>query len=427
MSADKIEPRLRNVVENERLRASRLGAAPEEIDQRAFDVIISHDETAEAAEDPSEEDRPAALEQLHTQILQSQASIPAKLDEIGAPAERTVHRLANAVSTRLTLPQMTALSELDEVAIIRSDAPEIVTCINESVHVIEATQTWSGLHANGDDVRVALLDTGADKTHPALAGKIVAEANTTAEPLTVVGNHATHTAGTIVSQDPVYRGIAWGADLVNIKVLTAFGSGTPSWVINGLAEAVLLRARVVSMSLGWSEVYMGWVCNDADCVLCVAADNAVRLGVAVVVAAGNEGPAGARPPFAIRHPGAARRVLTVGATDKVKVMAPWSSIGPGSGRLSPLSPLRITKPEVAAPGVNITSSVLGGGFGMMSGTSMATPHVAALAAILISKRHSLRPMEVKKLIEDSCQPLPLVPDDTGYGLISAYGSALRVV
>ena len=427
MSADKIEPRLRNVVENERLRASRLGAAPEEIDQRAFDVIISHDETAEAAEDPSEEDRPAALEQLHTQILQSQAPILAKLDEIGAPAERTVHRLANAVSTRLTLPQMTALSELDEVAIIRSDAPEIVTCINESVHVIEATQTWSGLHANGDDVRVALLDTGADKTHPALAGKIVAEANTTTEPLTAVGNHATHTAGTIVSQDPVYRGIAWGADLVNIKVLTAFGSGTPSWVINGLAEAVLLRARVVSMSLGWSEVYMGWVCNDADCVLCVAADNAVRLGVAVVVAAGNEGPAGARPPFAIRHPGAARRVLTVGATDKVKVIAPWSSIGPGSGRLSPLSPLRITKPEVAAPGVNITSSVVGGGFGMMSGTSMATPHVAALAAILISKRHSLRPMEVKKLIEDSCQPLPLVPDDTGYGLISAYGSALRVV
>jgi hypothetical protein len=406
MSADKIEPRLQNVVENERLRASRLGADPEEIDQRAFDVIISHAETAEATEDPSEEDRPAALEQLHTQILQSQASILAKLDEIGAPAERTVHRLANAVSTRLTLPQMTALSELDEVAIIRSDAPEMVTCINESVHV---------------------MDTGADKTHPALAGKIVAEANTTTEPLTVVGNHATHTAGTIVSQDPVYRGIAWGADLVNIKVLTAFGFGTPSWVINGLAEAVLLRARVVSMSLGWSEVFMGWVCNDADCVLCVAADNAVRLGVAVVVAAGNEGTAGARPPFAIRHPGAARRVLTVGATDKVKVLAPFSSIGPGSGRLSPLSPLRITKPEVAAPGVNVTSSVLGGGFGMMSGTSMATPHVAALAAILISKRHSLRPMEVKKLIEDSCQPLPLVPDDTGYGLISAYGSALRVV
>ena len=427
MSADKIEPRLHNVVENERLRASRLGADPEEIDQRAFDVIISHAETAEAAEDPSEEDRPAALEQLHTQILQSQASILAKLDEIGAPAERTVHRLANAVSTRLTLPQMTALSELDEVAIIRSDAPEMVTCINESVHVIEATQTWSGLHANGHDVRVALLDTGADKTHPALAGKIVAEANTTTEPLTVVGNHATHTAGTIVSQDPVYRGIAWGADLVNIKVLTAFGFGSPSWVIDGLAEAVLLRARVVSMSLGWSEVFMGWVCNDADCVLCVAADNAVRLGVAVVVAAGNEGTAGARPPFAIRHPGAARRVLTVGATDKVKVLAPFSSIGPGSGRLSPLSPLRITKPEVAAPGVNVTSSVLGGGFGMMSGTSMATPHVAALAAILISKRHSLRPMEVKKLIEDSCQPLPLVPDDTGYGLISAYGSALRVV
>lgn len=427
MSADKIEPRLQNLVDNERLRAGRLGVASDEIDQQAFDVIISHAEPVEAAEDPSEDDRPAALEQLHSQILQSQAPILATLDQIGAPAERTVHQLANAVSTRLTLPQMTALSELDEVALIRSDAPEMVTCINETVHVIEATQAWHGLHANGHDVRVALLDTCADKNHPALVGKIVAEANTTTEPITVVGNHATHTAGTIVSQDPVYRGIAWGADLINIKVLTAFGFGSPSWVIAGLTQAVLLGARVVSMSLGWSEVFMGWVCGNADCVLCVAADNAVRLGVAVVVAAGNEGTAGARPPFAIRHPGAARRVLTVGATDKVKVLAPFSSIGPGSGRLSPASPLRITKPEVAAPGVNVTSSVLGGGFGVMSGTSMATPHVAALAAILISKRHSLRPMEVKKLIEDSCQPLPLVPDDTGYGLISVYGSTLRAV
>ena len=155
MSADKIEPRLQNLVDNERLRASLLGVASDEIDQQAFDVIISHAEPAEAAEDPSEDDRPAALEQLHSQILQSQAPILARLDQIGAPAERTVHQLANAVSTRLTLPQMTALSELDEVALIRSDAPEMVTCINETVHVIEATQAWHGLHANGQDVRVA--------------------------------------------------------------------------------------------------------------------------------------------------------------------------------------------------------------------------------------------------------------------------------
>ena len=135
MSADKIEPRLQNLAGNERLRASLLGVASDEIDQQAFDVIISHAEPAEAAEDPSEDDRPAAVEQLHSQILQSQAPILARLDQIGAPAERTVHQLANAVSTRLTLPQMTALSELDEVALIRSDAPEMVTCINETGRV----------------------------------------------------------------------------------------------------------------------------------------------------------------------------------------------------------------------------------------------------------------------------------------------------
>src|SRR5262249_22842933 len=74
----------------------------------------------------------------------------------------------------------------------------------------------------------------------------------------------------------------------------------------------------------------------------------------------------------IRHPGAARRVITVGAVDKAKVLAPFSSTGPGAARLSPGSAIRWTKPDRAGPGVNIVSSVLGGGFAAFSGTSMAT-------------------------------------------------------
>jgi serine protease AprX len=426
MADEKFERRLLNVVETERLRSRRAGMSPEEFERVPFEVTVSHQERIEAPEDVSIDQREEAVAGLASRIEQSQAPILARLAEIAPDEERTVHQLVNAVTTRLTLLQMRALSELDEVEIIRSEAPEMVTCMNETVQVIEATEAWSELHATGDDVRVALLDTGADKNHPALAGKVVDEVSTVpTEPVTVRGNHGTHTAGTIVSNDSVYRGVAWEADLINIKVLTAFGFGQPSFVIQGLTEAVLRRARVASISLGWSELW-GWVCNDADCVLCQAADNAVRLGVCVVVAAGNEGNAAVKPPFLVRHPGAARRVVTVGATDKAKVLAPFSSVGPGSGRLSPPSPIRVTKPEVAGPRVAVVSSVLGGGFGSLSGTSMATPHVAGLAALLIQKRHHLRPVHVKKLLEESCEPLNYGVDDVGYGLINAYGSTLRV-
>jgi len=241
----------------------------------------------------------------------------------------------------------------------------------------------------------------------------------------VPGLHATHVAGTVASNDVVFRGIAPQADLINIKVLTAAGFGTPTSVIQGLEQSVRRGALVASLSLGWSEIFMGWVCNNADCILCQAADNAVRLGVTVVVAAGNEGTAGARPPFAIRHPGAARKVITVGAVDKAKVLAAFSSTGPGSGRLSPASPIRLTKPDVAAPGVNIVSSVLGGGFTALSGTSMATPHVSGLAALVLQKNAGLTPTMVKKLIEETCEPLENTPNQVGYGLVNAYAAVLR--
>ena len=145
----------------------------------------------------------------------------------------------------------------------------------------------------------------------------------------------------------------------------------------------------------------------------------------VVVAAGNEGNAGAKPPFAIRHPGAARRVITVGAVDKSKQLASFSSLGPSSGRLSPGSPLRLTKPDLSAPGVQIISSVLGGGFGALNGTSMASPHVAGLAALMLQKNPALTPMMVKKLLEDTSEPVTLAPNQAGYGVINAYAAILR--
>jgi serine protease AprX len=421
MATDKIEPRLATLIEHKKIRARAKGIAIAPKEEEPIDVTISHVEEHHATEG---RDRGEELANLAERTRRSQEPVLKKLADFKIK-ESTIHTLTNAVTTKLTPSQIQAVAELDDVKIVRLESLDQVTCMNESVRVIEAIEARDDFSVNGRGIKVAILDTGVDKNHPALLGKVVDEISTAAEPITVPGNHATHVAGTVASNDVVFRGVAPQADIVNIKVLTAFGFGTPSSVIDGLDQAVRRGALVASLSLGWSEIFHSWVCNDADCILCVAADNAVRLGVTVVVAAGNEGTAGGNPPFAIRHPGAARRVITVGAVDKAKGPASFSSLGPSSGRLSPTSAIRLTKPDVCAPGVQITSSVLGGGFGALSGTSMSTPHVAGVVALILQKNPALTPAMVKKLLENTGEPLPFPPNQTGYGLVNAYGVVMR--
>ena len=420
MSTEKFEPRLQNLIEERRVRAFARGLSAAEVDEETIEVTISHHDYLRA---DVAEDRERAIGDLENRISASQQPILGALERLGAREQTTVFSLANAVTARLTPRQLEEIAEVDEVQIIRLEAEEAVTCMNESVFAIEVPEAREDLEFNGRGVRVAILDSGVDRNHPALAGKVVDEVSTTTEAVSIPGSHGTHVAGTVASNDAVYRGIAYQADIINIKVLTASGSGMPQWVIAGLEQAVRRGALVANLSLGWSEVFHGWVCNDADCILCQAADNAVRLGVTVVVAAGNEGTAGGSQ-LKIRHPGAARRVITVGAVDKAKNLASFSSPGPGSGRLSPGSSIRFTKPDLCAPGVGITSSTTGGGFASFNGTSMASPHVAGVAALILEKDAGLKPMMVKKLLEGSCEPIPALPNQVGYGLVNAYAALM---
>jgi len=421
MGNPKIEPRLEAHIDQEKSRASAGGMSAAAVDDMPIPVTISH---AQAMRGEMMDTGAMSLDDLGARTQRSQKPILDKLRAMKAP-DVTTYQLANALTTRLTPRQIEAVAELDEVRMVRLEALDNVTCMRHSANVIEARDAATDFRASGRDIRVAILDSGVDPDHPALLGKVVDAISTTPEGVNVPGNHGTHVAGTVASNDAVHRGIAPQADLINIKVLTAGGNGQPGWVIQGLEQAVRRGALVANLSLGWSEVFHGWVCNDADCILCEAADNAVRLGVTVVVAAGNEGNAGAKPPYAIRHPGAARHVITVGAVDNTKTLAGFSSLGPCSGRLGPGSAIRLTKPDLAAPGVGIMSSVLGGGFAAFNGTSMASPHVAGLAALVLEKNRALTPRMVKKLLEDSCERLTFAPNETGYGIINAYAALLR--
>jgi serine protease AprX len=231
MSTEKFEPRLQNLIDERRTRAFERGLSAAEVDEERIEVTISHHDYLRAVEG---EDRERAIGDLKSRISQSQQPILSALESVGARERATVFSLANAVTTQLTPSQLEEIAAVDEVQMIRLEAQEAVTCMNESVHTMEVPEAREDLNFTGRGVRVAILDSGVDRNHPALLGKVVDEITTTTENVSIPGSHGTHVAGTVASNDPIYRGVAYQADIINIKVLTAAGGGMPQWVIAGL-------------------------------------------------------------------------------------------------------------------------------------------------------------------------------------------------
>jgi thermitase len=230
---------------------------------------------------------------------------------------------------------------------------------------IDAPEGWEaaglgGFPATGG-VRVGVVDTGIDQTHPDLSGQTVACAESLEMPL-VVGQcpddngHGTHVAGTIAAKANNgigVAGVAFNADLVVCKALDEFGSGTVADVANCIAWTRSQGAKVISLSLTG---------GDTD-VLADAVRNAWNggNGALVVAAAGNDGDS------TLEYPAAYPEAMSVAATDDRDAHADFSNTN--------------ADVEIAAPGVDVLSTVPGG-YELDSGTSMATPHVSGAAAVL---------------------------------------------
>ena len=321
------------------------------------------------------------------------------LSERFSIAPRTEFRLAfDGFTVRVDIGTLRSILESEDLPFsFYPDLPVNAT-LADSVAQIGADQLHAQTDANGDAVTglgvvVAILDTGVDYDHPDLGGgfgpgyKVVGGydfVNDDPDPMDDNG-HGTHVAGIVAASGGI-EGVAPDATILAYKVLSASGSGSMSDVILGIEAAMdpdgdgdtSDHADVISMSLGGS--------GDVDDPVCISVAEAVAAGIVVVVAAGNSGPALGT----VASPGLAPEAVTVGAADDSWALAEFSSRG--------TMPDLAIKPEISAPGVDIVSTIPGDGYGSMSGTSMATPHVSGGAALLIQLHPTWTPEQVKSAI-----------------------------
>ena len=257
----------------------------------------------------------------------------------------------------------------------------------------------------GTGVRVAVLDTGIQLDHPDLAANIGGGYNALnpRKPANDGNGHGTHVAGTIgaVNNSIGVVGVAPNVTLHAVRVLNDAGRGFLSDLIEGLDRCRSRNIRIVNMSLGASSDNQSF--HDAISI-------AYASGIVLVAAAGNNGGGYGTGTGQVDYPAAYPEVIAVSATDQYDSFAVFSSSGPAV--------------DLAAPGVDVRSTINGSNYATWSGTSMATPHVSAAAAIRVALHPTESPEQVKAALQSTAINLGLPSDQQGAGLVDAYAAAL---
>ncbi|MFD4552304.1 S8 family serine peptidase [Streptomyces sp. NPDC058466] len=289
--------------------------------------------------------------------------------------------------------------------------------LDKSVPQIGAPTAWAAGY-DGKGVKIAVLDTGVDATHPDLKDQVIAAKNfSTSADATDKFGHGTHVAsiaaGTGAKSNGKYKGVAPGAKILNGKVLSDDGYGDDSSILAGMEWAADQGADVVNLSLGGGDT------PEIDPLEAEVNKLSEQKGILFAIAAGNDGDFGEQT---VGSPGSAADALTVGAVDDNDKLASFSSRGPGlDGAI---------KPDVTAPGVDITAAAAPGslidkevgekppGYLTISGTSMATPHVAGAAAILKQEHPDWTFAELKSALTGSAKGGKYTPFQQGSGRIA---------
>lgn len=273
---------------------------------------------------------------------------------------------------------------------------------------IDAEEVWQQAGNTGAGVNVAVLDTGIDTDHPDLATNLegwYSCVNRDTSNVEDRNGHGTHTSGTIAAlyNEIGVVGVGPDIDLYAVQIsrgtrirLTDIVEGI-NWCIGTLNDTNQDNdIQVMSMSFG------GGYSSSENSALQTAYD----AGIVLVASAGNQNGG------AVTYPAALSQVIAVSAVDKYDHIASFSSIG--------------SEVELAAPGVNIYSTYIGGAYGTMSGTSMACPHVSGVAALYIASSPGSTPEQVRLALRTSAEDLGATGKDNlyGYGLVDAEKAVL---
>ncbi|PYZ91712.1 peptidase S8 [Salipaludibacillus keqinensis] len=282
---------------------------------------------------------------------------------------------------------------------------------NGEVEALGQTVPWGVPHVQGtaaqeegytgDSVKVAILDTGVDNTHEDLAANVkgghsVFDDADNSDPYYDENGHGTHVAGTVgaVNNDLGVIGVAYDADLYAVKVLNNAGSGTLAGIAEGIEWSIDNEMDIINMSLGGSQ---------GSSILEEFSDLAYDEGVLVVAAAGNSGNRGGNNDT-VGYPANYDSVIAVAAIDENNNRASFSSSGPAV--------------EISAPGVSVLSTIPGNDYAAFNGTSMASPHVAGVAAQVWQAKPELSNEELRDLLNETAQSLGSA-SQYGHGLVQS--------
>lgn len=413
--------------------------------------------------------RRALVDALRARADHQQADLRGWLDARGV--EYRSYWISNAIWARLSAQDLAELALRGDVARVAANPayplqlpaeplgpmPSEIRAIEWGVNMIRAPEVWAeGFEGQG--VVIAGQDTGYDWDHPALInhyrgwdGSAATHdynwhdsihnssgnpcGNDSPQPCDDHG-HGTHTAGTFAGSDGGSNqiGVAPGAKWIGCRNMNS-GDGTPARYIECMEFFLAptdMAGQNANPDLAPDVINNSWGCpvsegcTPAD-ILETAVDNLVAGGIMFVASAGNDGSGCSS---ILTPPAIYDSSFVIGSTTSSDAMSGFSSRGPVSGS-------GLIRPDVSAPGSNIRSSVPGGGYGSMSGTSMAGPHVAGAAALLMSVNPALKghPDQIAQILRDTAVPISVnqtcggIGPDTwpnyvaGYGRIDAYAAA----
>ncbi len=360
--------------------------------------------------------------------------------------------ICNCVVATADEETIASLAERDEVKSIHANqqikvylepAGEVSLGVADAVEwniaKVRANEVWNDFGITGRGITVGTLDTGVRWDHPALKKKYRGWDGTAADhnynwfdatqiasraPVDRAG-HGTHTTGTMVGDDGSNQiGVAPGARWIAAAIIDSGSTWVVAahrgfqWMIaptdlDGNNPNPDLRPAVVNNSWGCANGIPG--CANFE-EFREDVDAWIAAGIFPEFSAGNEGPAGST----MRWPASYAEAFSTGATTQSDSIASFSSRGPGrDGTI---------KPEVTAPGEGVRSSV-GSGYGQMSGTSMAGPHVVGLVALLLEANPNLSIDDLTSIMESTAVPLgsPIPNNTFGWGRIDAYSAVQSVL